>query len=512
MKKLPFMITLLVLAAMILSACASSGSNDQSNNAYGTGRAAGTPEAAGTPSAIVTQSAAGAPGAATSTAATPNPFGTGTPGEAMTATASTGSASGASTPATTGTPGVQPVGTGTPGGEGTPGAFLPNTGGSNTGTNICRTDRFSNIVDGMKVLDAQNNEIGKVSGVVLLRDSKTFAANNASATVLPGTATAVPGTSSPESGATSGRSSNDNGKTNTNNGNGNGQGNSKGKNPVAATASANGKAHSASNNNNVAAANATATNDSTNAAGANGSTGVVKVANSLQPMIDYLIVNVEKDASGNNVSGKTVLVPYSAFGSQVTNPANGICGLVIKNQAVNLANAPTIDANHMPDMTAAGWDQSYRSFWAQQGLSIPVTGTANSQYVPAVFTSKVEDIKVTNPSKDDLGTIKDFIVNPQTGHFTYAVVQTGGLLGIGSKYIFVPVTDMAWVGSGKNDASDHGTMLLNLTKDQLQKAPNFDDPNQVDTTAANWDQAIKDYWQSLTGTTSSQNTAPPPSR
>ncbi len=55
-----------------------------------------------------------------------------------------------------------------------------------------------------------------------------------------------------------------------------------------------------------------------------------------------------------------------------------------------------------------------------------------------ISSSKVEGTAVYSPEGDKLGTISNFMVNKLSGQVEYAVLQFGGLLGIGSDYYPLP--------------------------------------------------------------------------
>ena len=81
-----------------------------------------------------------------------------------------------------------------------------------------------------------------------------------------------------------------------------------------------------------------------------------------------------------------------------------------------------------------------------------------------IASDRVEGTKVYNRTGDKLGSIKNFMVGKVSGHAEYAVIEFGGILGIGHDYYPVP-WDML------NYDEDKGGYVVDLTKDQLEKAP-----------------------------------------
>src|SRR5919201_869381 len=57
--------------------------------------------------------------------------------------------------------------------------------------------------------------------------------------------------------------------------------------------------------------------------------------------------------------------------------------------------------------------------------------------------SKLIGADVENPSGQNLGDIKDIVLDPQTGQIAYAVLGFGGFLGMGEKYFAIPWTALS---------------------------------------------------------------------
>jgi len=55
-----------------------------------------------------------------------------------------------------------------------------------------------------------------------------------------------------------------------------------------------------------------------------------------------------------------------------------------------------------------------------------------------VKATSIIGTKVVNPQDENLGDIKELMVDPQTGHVAYAVVAFGGFLSMGEKLFAIP--------------------------------------------------------------------------
>ena len=106
---------------------------------------------------------------------------------------------------------------------------------------------------------------------------------------------------------------------------------------------------------------------------------------------------------------------------------------------------------------------------------------------------------VYNHKDEDLGDIKEIMLDMNTGAVAYAVLSFGGFLGIADKLFAVP-----WKAL-KLD-TENKRFILNVDKERLEAAPGFDKddwPNMADPT---WQNTINSYYgtKSYTDTTADQ--------
>lgn len=74
---------------------------------------------------------------------------------------------------------------------------------------------------------------------------------------------------------------------------------------------------------------------------------------------------------------------------------------------------------------------------------------------------------VYNKDGEDLGDIKELMIDMASGKIAYAVLSFGGLLGMGDKLFAVPWTALTLDTSNKR-------FTLNVPKEALKDAPGFD--------------------------------------
>ena len=103
--------------------------------------------------------------------------------------------------------------------------------------------------------------------------------------------------------------------------------------------------------------------------------------------------------------------------------------------------------------------------------------------------SRVSDIlktTVENRHREKLGTIQDLMVGVD-GRIKYAILSHGGFLGIGDVLIPIPF-DALMTGGEK------GTAVLDIDKQTLEKALNFESKTWPDFTAPVWEEKIDRYF------------------
>lgn len=81
-----------------------------------------------------------------------------------------------------------------------------------------------------------------------------------------------------------------------------------------------------------------------------------------------------------------------------------------------------------------------------------------------IASDRVEGTKVYNRSGDKLGSIKNFMVGKVSGQAEYAVIEFGGIFGLGNDYYPVPWSMLTF-------DTDKGGYVVDVTKEQLEKAP-----------------------------------------
>ncbi|MDZ4817790.1 MAG: PRC-barrel domain-containing protein [Planctomycetota bacterium] len=99
----------------------------------------------------------------------------------------------------------------------------------------------------------------------------------------------------------------------------------------------------------------------------------------------------------------------------------------------------------------------------------------------------LEGNDVYNTQDEDLGDIKEIMLDVHSGRVNYAVLSFGGFLGMGDELFAVPWSALTLDTKNKR-------FVLDVEKSRLEDAPGFDKdkwPNMADET---WAKGIHDYY------------------
>ena len=94
---------------------------------------------------------------------------------------------------------------------------------------------------------------------------------------------------------------------------------------------------------------------------------------------------------------------------------------------------------------------------------------------------------VCNPHGEDVGEIKEIMLDMRSGEVAYAVLSFGGFLGMGEKLFAVP-----WRALQLN--TENKRFVLNVDQDRLKNAPGFHKSNWPDMADQSWAREIHTYY------------------
>ncbi len=112
-----------------------------------------------------------------------------------------------------------------------------------------------------------------------------------------------------------------------------------------------------------------------------------------------------------------------------------------------------------------------------------VTRFANSP----VKASSVIGTSVVNAQDENLGDIKEVVIDPDTGKVAYAVVSFGGFLGMGEKLFAVPYSALDY-------RLERNEYVIDISKERLESAPGFDPAHWPTMTDEKWNRDVYQFY------------------
>lgn len=106
---------------------------------------------------------------------------------------------------------------------------------------------------------------------------------------------------------------------------------------------------------------------------------------------------------------------------------------------------------------------------------------------------------VRNRAGDDLGKVKEIMIDVPSGRVGYAVLSFGGFLNMGNKLFAVP-----WKALTLDE--DEKQFILNMDKTQLENAPGFDKDHWPDMADSSWGNEISRFYGTQPAWEASENT------
>jgi sporulation protein YlmC with PRC-barrel domain len=141
------------------------------------------------------------------------------------------------------------------------------------------------------------------------------------------------------------------------------------------------------------------------------------------------------------------------------------------NPAVNPADTSPDRKEHQ------GIGKDHTSWTGSESHKIPQRANKASELI---------GMKVRNAQQEDLGTIKDIVLDLDQGRVAYAVMATGkGFLGLQEKLVAVPLFVL-------KTGADQDYLTLNASKEKLDAAKGFDSQNYPAMQQSAW--GAEPFW------------------
>src|SRR5580698_6846136 len=124
------------------------------------------------------------------------------------------------------------------------------------------------------------------------------------------------------------------------------------------------------------------------------------------------------------------------------------------------------------------------------GAHIVGSGTdmANGPGPEVMAAATLDGDRVMSSDGHDVGKLKDIMLDIRSGRIAYAVLSTGGFLGIGDKLLAIP-----W--SALTLDTDNKSFILNVSAAEVKNAPGFDKDHWPAMADPQWASDLHDYYR-----------------
>lgn len=113
------------------------------------------------------------------------------------------------------------------------------------------------------------------------------------------------------------------------------------------------------------------------------------------------------------------------------------------------------------------------------------TAAGPGPYVMAAST--LDGDRVFSSDNQEIGKIKEIMLEVASGRIVYAVMSSGGFLGIGDKLLALP-----W--SALTLDTTHKCFVLNVAAERVKNAPGFDKDHWPAMADLEWGTAVHEYY------------------
>ena len=149
---------------------------------------------------------------------------------------------------------------------------------------------------------------------------------------------------------------------------------------------------------------------------------------------------------------------------------------------------PTTDPTDLPKST----NVPSRAAAASEGADIvgsPYRADNDGPGPRIMSASTLEGDEVMNRAGEKLGAIEEIMLDVPTGRIAYAVLSSGGFLGIGDKLFAIPWNALTL-------DPEHHCFLLDVSKERLRQAPGFDKDHWPTMADSRWASELHTYYGS----------------
>jgi len=186
---------------------------------------------------------------------------------------------------------------------------------------------------------------------------------------------------------------------------------------------------------------------------------------------------------------KLFAIPFHLLKAPPVSEGSKLAHFTLDVDKAKLEKAPGFPKNNWPDIHAASWRSEIDKYF---GVTRETAAEGAIEENKEFLLVKVSDLlgkDVYNTTDDDLGDIKEIVVDPQRSRLTYFVLSSGGFLGLGDKLFAIPWDELDIV---RKENKLH--TVLQIDKARLEKSPEFKEGDWVLMSDPTYVKQVYDYY------------------
>jgi len=186
---------------------------------------------------------------------------------------------------------------------------------------------------------------------------------------------------------------------------------------------------------------------------------------------------------------KLFAVPFSMLKAPEVPEGDRRAYFTLNADKARLEKAPGFDKNNWPDLSVPAWADEIDKYYGTTRAKDVGRAIEENRKFHLVKASALlgKDIKSLN--NEDLGDVKELILDPARSHITYFVLKSGGFLGMGGKLFAIPWQALTFERDGNKDK-----LVLNVPKERFEKAPEYKDADWNRMTDPTWIDEVYTYY------------------
>ena len=193
---------------------------------------------------------------------------------------------------------------------------------------------------------------------------------------------------------------------------------------------------------------------------------------------------------------KLFAVPFDLLEAPEVKEGDDLAYFTLDIDKSRLETAPGFERSKWPDFNEQAWCAEVDKFYG--GLSRTSGDQPAADSVRAIDSkaktclcrsSELIGKNVHNLQDDDLGEIKELVLDPGHSRVSYFVLKSGGFLGLGGKLFAIP-----WEVVQVNKQGDEERLTLDMTKERFEKAPEYKDSDWERMSDPDWVEEVYIYY------------------